>query len=245
MQSEYHRWFSDRLGRDMELNVYGHYGLPILVFPSSGGRYHEYEDFGMVEAAKEFIEQGKVKFVCIDSIDKDTWLNPDADDAHIGGRHEAFHRYVTDEVVPFIYEHCQGKQPIITHGCSMGAYHAANFFFKEPDIFDGTLALSGIYDAKKMLHRDYQHDQIYFNSPVDYLPNMNDPWYISRYQAGKIMCCVGQGDWEDEMIEDTTRLKAILESKGVDAWIEFWGHDVSHDWPWWRKQLVQYLPHFL
>lgn len=242
MHIEYHKWYSERLGREMELKVYGHYGKPILVFPSSGGRFHEFEDFKMIEAASSFIEQGKVKFICIDSIDKETWLNKSATDEHIGGRHEAFHRYVIQEVVPFIYQLCGGKIGIGTHGCSMGAYHAANFFFKEPGIFDAVLAFSGVYNIKKVLQRSYGIEEIYFNSPLDYLPNMNDPWYLARYRESKIVICVGQGAWEDEMIEDTAALKSILASKQVDAWIDFWGHDVEHDWPWWRKQIVHFLP---
>lgn len=243
MHIEYHKWYSERLGREMELKVYGHYGKPILVFPSSGGRFHEFEDFKMIEAASGFINEGKVKFICIDSIDKETWLNKGASDEHIGGRHEAYHRYVTEEVVPFIWQICGAKTGITTHGCSMGAYHAANFFFKEPGFFDSVLAFSGVYNIKKVLGRNYGTEQIYFNSPLDYLPNMNDPWFISRYQQSKIVICVGQGAWEDEMIEDTAALKSTLAAKQVDAWIDFWGHDVEHDWPWWRKQLVHFLPH--
>jgi len=243
MHIEYHKWYSERLGRDMELKVYGHHGKPVLVFPSSGGRFFEFEDFNMIDAAADFIQQGKVKFICIDSIDRETWLNKHASDEHIAGRHEAFHRYVMQEVVPFIYHICGGKLPIATHGCSMGAWHAANFFFKEPGVFNAVLAFSGVYDIKKILQRNYGIEQIYFNSPIDYLANMNDPWFIHHYRQSKIVICVGQGAWEDEMREDTGQLKAILSAKQIPAWVDFWGHDVDHDWPWWRRQLVHFLPH--
>lgn len=245
MQIEYHKWFSERLGREMELKVYGHYGKPILVFPSSGGRYHEYEDFHMISSASPFINEGKCKFICVDSIDKETWLNKGASDEHIAGLHDAFHAYIMKEVVPFIYEHCQGETGIATTGCSMGAYHAANFYFREPAVFDATIALSGVYDVKHVLNRNYGLEQIYFNSPVAYLEHMNDPGYIERYKSGKIVLCVGQGRWEDQMREDTAKIRSILESKGINAIIDFWGHDVDHDWPWWRKQIVHFLPKIL
>jgi len=245
MQIEYHKWFSERLNREMELKVYGNYGKPFLVFPSSGGAFHEYEDFKMIEAVAPYINEGRAKFFCIDSIDKETWLNTSASDEHIAGRHEAYHNYVIEEVVPFIYQHCQGHQKICTTGCSLGAFHAANFYFKRPDVFDSVVALSGIYDAEKVLNRNYGIQQIYYNSPLHYLDNISDPEAIANYRKGKIVVCVGKGAFEDEMIEDTAKLKSILKDKGVEAWVEFWGHDVNHDWPWWRIQMPHFMQHVL
>lgn len=243
MHTEYHKWYSDRLGKEMALKVYGHHGKPILVFPSSGGSFHEYEDFHMIDSVSSFINAGQVKFICVDSIDKETWLNGKASDEHIGGRHEAYQSYITEEVVPFIYSLCNGEIGICTTGCSMGAFHAANFYFKRPDLFDSVIALSGIFDAKKVLERAYGIEQIYFNSPIDYLQNMGEGWQLDHYRRGRIIICVGQGAWEDEMQEDTDKIRTILRQKGVDAWIDFWGHDVDHDWPWWRVQIVHFLPH--
>lgn len=245
MQIEYHKWFSERLNREMELKIYGNYGKPFLVFPSSGGAFHEYEDFKMIDAVAPFINAGQAKFFCIDSIDSDTWLNTNASDEHIGGRHNAYHDYVLEEVLPFIYKHCQGHQKICTTGCSLGAFHAANFYFKRPDVFDAVIALSGIYDAEKVLTRGYGTQAIYFNSPLHYLEKLSDKHAIAKYQQGKIVICVGQGAWESEMIEDTAKLKHLLESKNIDAHIEFWGHDVDHDWGWWRVQMAHFMPHVL
>lgn len=216
-----------------------------MVFPSSGGRFYEYEDFKMIEELAPFIEEGKCQFFCVDSIDKETWLNVDASDDHISSRHEEFHDYIIEEVVPFIYEQCGGKKGITTTGCSMGAFHAANFYFRKPDVFDSVIALSGLYSVKYILNRDYNNEGIYFNSPLGYLKNMEDARYLDLYRKGKIIICVGQGAWEDEMRTETDQLRTILNAKGVGARIEFWGFDVNHDWPWWRKQIAYFLPDVL
>ena len=122
----------------------------------------------------------------------------------------------------------------------MGAYHTSNFFFRHTDVFDTMAALSGLYRLN-MFVGDYMDDNVYYNSPLDYLPNMNDPWYLDLYRKSRIIFCVGQGAWEDEMLRDTLELKQILESKGIPAWIDIWGNDVNHDWPWWRKMIPYFL----
>jgi esterase/lipase superfamily enzyme len=43
------------------------------------------------------------------------------------------------------------------------------------------------------------------------------------------------------MIADARALQDILQRKDIPCWIDFWGHDVNHDWPWWR----QMWPYFL
>lgn len=122
----------------------------------------------------------------------------------------------------------------------MGAYHAGNFFFKFPHIFDGLIALSGVFDLK-MFVGDYYDDFVYFNSPLHFLPNLNDENILNLYRQSKIVVCCGQGAWEDKMLESTYALKKILESKNIPAWIDIWGYDVNHDWPWWHKQLPYFL----
>ncbi len=87
----------------------------------------------------------------------------------------------------------------ISTGCSMGAYHAANFFFRHPDQFDGVIALSGLYQLG-MFVGDYMDDNVYFNSPIAYLSNLNDQWYIDRYRQSQIIICCGQGAWEEPML---------------------------------------------
>ena len=240
MNVEYHRGFSRSLGHDMELKVYGHAGKPVVVFPCQGGRFHEYEDFGMVEACRPFIEAGAVTLFTLDGVDGQTWTNWAAHPAERARRHNDYDRYVVEEVAPFIRGLLPDASGFLATGCSMGAYHSANFFFRHPDVFDALVALSGLYRLNQFVG-DYVDDNVYFNSPLLYLPGLSDPWYLDRYRRSQIVVCVGQGAWEDGMLSDTRALQAILSSKGIPAWIDFWGHDVNHDWPWWRRQMPYFL----
>jgi len=240
MNVEYHRWWSRSLGQDMELKVYGHAGKPVVVFPCQGGRFYEYEDFGMVEACRPFIEGGAVTLFTVDSVDAQSWTNRGAHPAERGRRHDDYDRYIVSEVAPFIRTLRPQASGALATGCSMGGYHSANFFFRHPDVFDAVIALSGVYKLTDFVG-DYLDDNVYFNSPLLYLPGLSDPWYLERYRRSQIVVCVGQGAWEDGMLADTRALEAILAWKGIPAWIDFWGHDVNHDWPWWRRQMPYFL----
>lgn len=240
MNVAYHRWWSRNLGQEMELKVYGHAGKPVVVFPSSGGRFFEYEDFGMVEACSPFIAAGAVTLFTLDSVDRQSWLNEGEHPAARARRHNDYDRYVMEEAAPFIRGVLPGASGFLATGCSMGGYHAANFFFRHPDVFDTVIALSGVYRLNRFIG-EYMDANVYFNSPLDYLPNLSDPWYLDRYRRSRIVACVGQGAWEEEMVADTRDLQAVLAAKEVPAWIDFWGYDVAHDWPWWRRQIPYFL----
>ncbi len=241
MNIEYHQWWSPNLGQNMDMKVYGHYGKPVLVFPAQGGRFFEYEDFKMIEAIAGFIDAGKVKVFTVDSIDNQSWANWNAHPADRARRHEDYDRYIVHEVAPFINEHCaQTTHKYLATGCSMGAYHAANFFFRHPDVFDAMIALSGLFHLQSFIG-EYVDDNVYFNSPLQYLPGLNDPWFLDKYRQSNIIVGVGQGAWEDAMLADAYELKRVLDNKGIPHWIDVWGYDVNHDWPWWR----QMMPYFL
>lgn len=241
MHIEYHKWYSERLGRDMELKVYGHGGKPFIIFPCQGGRFFESEDFGMIDAISYLIKAGRIKVFTLDGIDNESWANQSIHPADRAVRHNQYDSYVMNEAVPFIRNHCQSPDiKIALTGFSMGAYHAANFYFRHPFIFDVTIAISGLYDLK-MFVGDYMDDNVYYNSPINFLGNLKDEVILNQYRQGKIVICTGQGAFEEEMLEDTYQLKAILERKQIPAWVDIWGHDVNHDWPWWKKM----LPHFI
>jgi esterase/lipase superfamily enzyme len=241
MQTEYHKWFSHSLGQDMELKVYGYYGKPVLVFPAQGSRFHEFEDFGMLGAVASFVEAGQIKVFTVDSLDGQTWTNGWAHPADRAWRHQDYDRYIVEEVVPFMRQHCgDTKQKFLTTGVSMGAYHAANFFFRHPDIFDTVIALSGLYRLNLFIG-DYMDDNVYFNTPLAYLASLNDAWYLDQYRQSHIIIAVGQGPWEDDMLADTLALKHILAQKNIPHLVDIWGNDVNHDWPWWHKMLPYFL----
>lgn len=241
MQTEYHKWWSPSLGHDMELKVYGYYGKPFIVFPCQGGRFYEYEDFQMVSTLSEFIEAGKIKLYTVDSIDHQSWANGAAHPADRARRHQDYHAYILNEVVPFIRQNCAGStQKLGATGCSMGGYHAANFFFRLPQVFDTLIAISGLFQMKLFVG-DYMDDNVYFNSPLAFLPNLEDAQQLEMFRQSKIIICTGQGAWEEPMVADARAIQHVLQAKGIPAWVDFWGHDVNHDWPWWRKMMPYFL----
>lgn len=238
---EYHKFFSSRIGREMEFKVYGHGGKPVIVFPSSGGRFYEYEDFRMVDACASFIERGIVRLYAVDSIDRETWLDAWKSPSDRARRHNDFDGYVVDEFIPFVRHHSGRTDGFLATGCSMGGYHSANFFFRHPDVFDSVIALSGIYDARFFVGDALESFEVYANSPVDYLAGMEDNWFLERYRNGRIIICTGQGAWEEDSIRHTRMLEQVLDQKRIPAWVDYWGNDVDHDWPWWRVQLTYFL----
>jgi esterase/lipase superfamily enzyme len=243
MHIEHHRFFSSALGHDMDFKVYGNYGQPILIFPAQDGRFYDYENFGMVSACAGLLEAGRIKFVCADSVDWQTWTNSSAHPSERARRHADYERYIMDELVPWVRGQT-GLETLWVSGCSMGALHSANFFFKRPDVFDGVIALSGLYSVNLFVG-NYGDDNTYFNSPLQYLPGLNDEWHLDLYRRAKIVFGVGQGSWEEEAIADTRALQALLETKNVPAWFDYWGHDVAHDWVWWRQMMPYFLERML
>ncbi len=240
MKIEYHKIWSESLSRDMELKTYGHAGKPLLVFPSGCGRFYEFEDFGMVKAIADFIENGKLRLYTVDSVDGEAWLAHGKHPGDRGWRHEQYDRYIVQEAALFIREHSDWPGKLITTGCSMGGYHAANFFFRHPDVFDTLIALSGLFGPRYFVG-DYVDDRVYHNFPLLYLPQLTDPVYLEQYRAGRIIVCTGQGAWEEDCIAEMRALEGVLKALDVPAWFDYWGYDVNHDWPWWQRQLPYFL----
>lgn len=241
MEVQYHKWYSQALGRDMEYKTYGTWGQPILAFPSQDGRYFDWEDRDMIASMAPWIESGKVRVICCDGIDWETWTAwNNWDNRWRIEQHERWFRYIVDELLPNVRNF--PEESFFTTGCSMGAFHAANAFFRRPDVFNGLIALSGLYDCHYGFP-NYSDELTYQNSPIDFLWQMPEdhPW-MQMYRERCIMVCVGQGNWEAELIESTRRLDTVLCAKHVhNAHFEYWGYDSHHDWPWWRNQIPVFL----
>jgi len=223
----------------MEIAVYGHYGFALLMFPTAAADYLEYERFHLIEAIRPFIESGKVKAFSINSVNSEAWLNDHVPPPNKAVRHQQYNHYVVEEVVPFIRNMTSQETMIITTGASLGALHCANTLFRRPDLFDGTIAMSGSYDIKAYSN-GYYDDNCYFNSPVDYLPNLTDEGILGLLRSKQhIYILSGQGDYEAP--ERSVQLGRILASKSIPHHVDLWGHDVPHEWPTWRSM----LPHVL
>ena len=246
MEIRYYKHWSSHLQREMEFKVYGSgTGKAVLFVPCQAGRFFDFENFGMVNTWSPYIEDGLCTVYSVDSIDNEAWAAVGADNRWRIENHEKWFCYVTMELIPYIH-YLQGREePLMTFGCSMGAMHAANLYYRRPDLFDACFAISGVYDNHDFFS-DYCDDLVYNNCPCLYLANMPaDHPYMELYNKQKSLIVVGQGAWEDQLLASTRRLDTVCCQKGIQTRFEYWGYDVNHDWPWWYKMVDVYLPDFL
>lgn len=232
-------WYSPSLNKEMEIAVYGYYGFALLMFPSAGADYLEYERFHLIDSIKPLIEDGMMKVFSINSINNESWLNPNITGNEKAKRHQQYNRYIEDEVVPYIDTHMNGRTRTITCGVSLGAFHAANVLFRRPDLFDGVIGLSGIYDLKAYSNGYYDED-VYYNSPVDYLPNLPEGETLDLLRSkNDIHFLSGEGPYEAPGA--SWAIANLLGMRGIPNNVEIWGREWSHDWPTWRAMLPSYL----
>lgn len=238
MNREIHNWYSPALQKEMPIAIYGHYGFALLMIPTAAADYLEYERFELIEHLRPLIDQGKMKVFSINSINMESWMNKPMEGAHKAIRHNQFNQYVWEEVIPFIQNTTSVETPIITSGASFGALHAMNLFLKRPDLIKGVIAMSGVYDL--MEYSDgYYDEQVYFNSPIHYIPNLTDHQLLEKIRSGKIIIATGSGNHEDPNANN--RFSGVLHSKSIPHELSVWGNDIHHDWPTWKKM----LPHFI
>ena len=236
MRREYHNWFSHRLGRHMELLSYGHGGQPVLVFPTSRGRFFEYENSGMIQALAGKIDQGHLQVFCVDSVDAESWYNRSIHPHDRVRRHMTYEEYILFEIVPLMKGR-GGAQQISTTGCSLGAYHALNFAMRHPDVTSACISMSGAFDMKSFMDGYYDND-FYFNNPMDYLPNVDDPWFLDRYRQMRLV--LAAGDW-DICLGENYRMAEILGRKVIPHWLDIWSGGERHDWPLWQRMAVKFF----
>lgn len=235
MTAEITGWHSPALGQEMPVAVYGHYGFALLLVPTAAADYLEYERFGLTDALAPLVEAGKIKIFSINSINKESWLHPDMAGEHKAIRHNQFNEYVFNEVIPFIKTNSSAETPVIACGASFGALHSMNLFLKRPDLINGVISMSGVYDLTEYT-KGYFDEQVYFNSPMHYLPKLEDEWFLSRIrQSNRIHILSGSGDYEDP--QASQRFSMVLNNKGIPHELSIWGPEWKHDWPTWKAML--------
>jgi esterase/lipase superfamily enzyme len=237
-------WFSQNLNIEMPLVAYGHAGYPLLMLPTAAADYLEYERFHLVDAIRPLIERGQLRAYSINSVNRYSLLNEQMP-AHLKAELlTQYDRYITDEVLPLIRRDTgQDDARPMTTGASLGAFLAANTYFKHPDLFRGVIAMSGSYDIRSYLNGHYD-DNVYFNNPMDYLSNLNDDHYLPLLRkADAVVILSGQGAYEAP--DRSQALSDLLSARGIPHTLDLWGPDVNHDWPWWRKMLPYWLERLL
>lgn len=216
---------------DVEMLVYGHAGYPVIIFPTTMGRYYESKDFDLIESARWFLEQGLIQLYCPDSIDRLSWYNKSIHPADRVRNHELYDRFIHDELINHI--RIQKSLPkVAVAGASFGGYHAANLAFRHPESISHMFSMSGAFDVKSFMDGHYD-DRVYFNNPVDYLPGNNNP------ELWNMNIVLGVGEW-DICLDANKRMSQILNDKGINHWYDErrWA---EHDWPIWRDMFPHYL----
>lgn len=231
MKEEYFKWYSHNLSGDIEMLVYGHQGYPIVLFPSSKGRYYESKDFSLIESVRWFLERGFVQIFCPDSIDAHSWYNRGIHPADKVQNHIWYDKMVYDEIVQKIRWNT-GVGKVAMAGASFGGYHAANFAFRHPEMVSHLITMSGAYDIRSFLD-GYYDDNVYFNNPIDYLPGLNHP------DLWKMHIILGTSEW-DICKDANLHLSHLLNEKGVQHWLDMRGW-IEHDWPLWREMFPHYV----
>jgi esterase/lipase superfamily enzyme len=239
MERILYSWHSPSLNKEMPIAIYGHYGFALLLVPTAAADYLEYERFQMMDQLKPFIEAGKLKVYSIDSINNESWLNNNMNPHDKAIRHQQWNDYVFNEVVPFIRTNSSQDTMIYTSGASFGALHSMNLFLKRPDIINGVIAMSGVYDLTEYTKGHY-NDDVYFNSPMHYMPNLTDHNILEQIRSSNhLHIFTGSGAYEDP--SSSGRFARILYDKGVNYELDVWGEEWPHDWNTWRALLPHYL----
>ena len=231
MKEEYFKWHSPHLDRDIEMLTYGHAGHPVIIFPSTMGRYYESKDFKLIESVRWFVENGLVRLYCPDSIDRLSWYNREVHPSVKVLNHIQYDKLIRWEIVETIRQHT-GSPRVAVAGASFGGYHAANFAFRHPDVVSHLISMSGAFDIRSFM-QGYFDDNVYFNNPVDYLPGLNHP------DLWRMKIILGTSEW-DICRPANEQLSGILQSKGVQHWLDMRGWQ-QHDWQLWREMFPHYL----
>ena len=221
----------------MELLLFGTAGQPVIDFPTSMGRFYQNEDFSLIHTLSDRLEGGALQIVCVDSVDSESWYNRSLPVWQRAQRHKQYEQYLIQEVIPFFRE----RNGAVEHelnltGASFGAFHAINFGFRHPDLVKRMVAMSGAYSLQSLIRSDYD-TEVYFNSPIDYLPNLHDDWYLSRMRQQDIILAAGS---EDICVGSTRQLSTELWAKAVPNYLDIWG-GAWHDWPWWKLMALKFF----
>ncbi len=235
MHQEYIKYYSHHLGRDIEMLVFGHWGYPVLLFPTTLGSYYQAKDMGLIHAVDQLVNSGKYKIYCVDSIDADSWYGSHLHPSDKVKNYIKYDQFLSSELVPYIQKQCNVEK-IGVAGCSFGGYHAANFAFRHPYMVSYLISMSGTFDLKSFMN-GYYDDNLYFNNPIDFLQN-EQGW---RY--GHMNIILGTSEW-DICLEKNIEMSSTLNRLGVEHWLDIRGHE-KHDWPLWHSMFHYYLSRIL
>lgn len=227
----HHKWYSPKLSRDIDVLSFGTRGYPVILFPTSMGRFYENKDFKLIDSVNWFLDEGLVKIYCVDGVDEMTWYNKHIHPADRAKNHHWYDQMLYHELVPLAQRET-GVGRVATAGCSFGGYHATNFAFKHPDVVKYVFNMGAAFDIKDQVD-GYYDDHVYFNNPMDFLPNAQSDFFHDMFVV------LGTGT-KDMCWNANERMAEILRNKGINHWLDV-RHDAEHDWPVWKQMFPHYL----
>jgi esterase/lipase superfamily enzyme len=237
-------------GHDGTLEVvrHGSWGRPVLLFPSEAGSARDAEHNGTLDAVRGLVDAGRMSLFCVDSLDGWSWSDSDLPTEERARRGQAYAAWLSELVLPWITGQVGEGQEVVTVGVSLGAYHAVHLSLRRADVVPLAIGLSGSYDPSTWNGWGETGDATYFANPMAYVANMEGEhleWVRSRVS---LLLVVGQGAFEESptrALSSTRAFADLLSRKGIRHELDEWGHDSSHDWPWWHRQLAHHLPRFV
>lgn len=235
MYREYVKWWSPSLGREMEFLWFGKFGRPLMLFPTSAGKFWENEDMGLAGSLADKVDNGEVQLVLADTVNDESWYNRGVHPAVRAARHVQYDRYLRDELVPYIYNRAQ-RGDLAVYGASFGAYHASNFAARHPDVVSRAICFSGVYDIASFLD-GWWDDNCYFNSPMASIANMDAEW---SGKLSRVEWIIATGE-HDTLVQRNRDFSSLLWGKGVRNYLEIWPGVFGHDWIWWREHLRRFV----
>lgn len=238
MQRQTWSWETSRLPALARVVRWGHYGTPVLLFPTAGGDYEEVERFGLIEALRSLVAGGRIKVYSIDSLAGRTWLAGAHSPEYCSRVQNLYDAFVYEELLPHVRRDCQGDLELIVAGASIGAFNAVASLCRHPDAFRLAIALSGTFDLSRYLHGRF-NDDFYFSSPLHWLPDLPEGVQLDALRRRFAILATGEGNYEDP--GESWRMAGVLGARGVPNRVDLWGRERHHDWSTWREMLPKYL----
>jgi esterase/lipase superfamily enzyme len=234
-------WYSPSIEQDVQLVRWGHFGAPVLVFPTAGGDAEEIERFLMIRVLEPLLNAGRIKVYSTDSVAGRAWISGQHSPEYCSRLQNRFDSFVYHEVTPAIRNDCRSDNlEIIAAGASIGAFNSVATVCRHPDAYRLAIAMSGTYDLSKYLNGSFNRD-FYFSSPLHYLPDL-DGDLLQALRNRLILMPTGEGDWED--IGESWRMAQVLGAKQVPNRVDPWGPQYHHNWVTWREMLPKYLAEY-
>ena len=243
MSERYLQLPSSAMGRKVHLWCYGHFGPPVVIFPSAAGFAHEWQQQGMIKVLQPLLTAGKIKLYCPESNVSEAWTRKEGTLEERMHKHHLYERFILEDLSAYIAADCNLKDPILqAAGCSLGATYAANFALKFPHRFKRAICMSGRYLTTALTDGE-DSASLYFNNPLAYVANLQGA-ALEKVQRTHLTLICGQGAYEEGCIEETIALAKLLEKKNIPHHRDIWGKDSKHDWDWWKHQAKMYFFHY-